>query len=178
VFDERVTITSDPAFANGETAPFTNIGEPTRKETWVEKGVLKSLAYSRFWASKQGVPSKPAMSNFIMNGGDATQDDLIGSVKRGVLITRFWYIRPLNPRMLVETGLTRDGTFLIENGKITRPVTNFRFNQSLAELLKNIELIGRPTRVCASESSSIGAPIIVPALKVRAFTLSSVSDAI
>ena len=178
VFDDRVTITSDPAFANGETAPFTNIGEPTRKETWVEKGVLKNLAYSRFWASKQGVPSKPVMSNFIMNGGDATLDDLIGSVKRGVLITRFWYIRPLNPRMLVETGLTRDGTFLIENGKISRPVTNFRFNQSLAELLKNIELMGRPTRVCASESSSIGAPIIVPALKVRAFTLSSASDAI
>jgi len=178
VFDPRVTITSDPAFANGETAPFTNIGEPMRKETWVENGVLKNLAYSRFWANKQGVPSKPGMSNFIMTGGDATLDDLIGSVKRGVLITRFWYIRPLNPRMLVQTGLTRDGTFLIENGKISRPVTNFRFNQSLADLLKNVEAMGRPTRVCASESSSIGTPIIVPALKVNAFTLSSVSDAI
>jgi predicted Zn-dependent protease len=178
VFDERVTITSDPAFKNGETAPFTGIGEPASAETWVEKGVLKNLAYSRFWANKQGVASKPGMSNFVMSGGDASLDDLIKSVKRGVLITRFWYIRPLNPRLLVQTGLTRDGTFLIENGRISRPVTNFRFNQSLADFLKNVELMGTPTRVCAGESSSVGSPVIVPALKVRAFNLSSVSDAI
>ena len=78
----------------------------------------------------------------------------------------------------MQTGLTRDGTFLIENGRITRPVTNFRFNQSLADLLKSVEMMGRPTRVCAGESSSVGTPIMVPALKVRAFNLSSVSDAI
>src|SRR5262249_7564605 len=124
------------------------------------------------------VPSKPAMSNFVMSGGEASLEDMIKSVTRGVLLTRFWYIRPLNPRLLVQTGLTRDGTFLIENGKISRPVTNFRFNQSLADLLKNVELMGRPTRVCASESSSVGPPIVVPALKVKAFNLSSVSDAI
>jgi len=178
VFDERVTITSDPGFPNGETAPFTGIGEAIRAETWVEKGVLRNLAYSRFWADKQRVPSKPAMSNLVMSGGEATLEDLIKSVTRGVLLTRFWYIRPLNPRMLVQTGLTRDGTFLIENGRITRPVTNFRFNQSLADLLKSVEMMGRPTRVCAGESSSVGAPIVVPALKVRAFNLSSISDAI
>jgi len=178
VFDERVTISSDPASKNGETAPFTGIGESTPAETWVENGVLKNLAYSRFWANKQGVASRPSMSNFVMSGGDASLDDLVKSVRRGVLITRFWYIRPLNPRLLVQTGLTRDGTFLIENGRISRPVTNFRFNQSLADLLKNVELMGRPTRVCAGESSSVGTPIIVPALKVRAFNLSSVSDAI
>ena len=118
------------------------------------------------------------MSNLIMSGGEATIGDLIKSVKRGVLISRFWYIRPLNPRMLTQTGITRDGTFLIENGEIVRPVTNFRFNESLADLLKNVELMGRPTRVCASENSSAGPPVIVPALKVRAFNLASVSDAI
>jgi predicted Zn-dependent protease len=80
--------------------------------------------------------------------------------------------------MLTQTGLTRDGTFLIENGKITRPVTNFRFNQSLAELLKNVDMLGRPTRVCAGEASSEGTPVIVPPVKVRAFNLVSVSDAI
>ena len=80
--------------------------------------------------------------------------------------------------MLTQTGLTRDGTFLIENGKISRPVTNFRFNQSLADLLKNVDMLGRPTRVAAGESSSVGVPIVVPALKVRGFILSSVSDAI
>lgn len=178
VFDERVTITSDPAFANGETAPFTGAGEAIERETWIEKGVLKNLAYSRFWAGRQGAAPRPSMPNFVMNGGDASLEDLIASVKRGVLITRFWYIRPLNPRMLVQTGLTRDGTFLIENGRISRPVTNFRFNQSLADLLSNVEVMGRPTRVCSSEDSEAGPPVIVPALKVRAFNLSSVSDAI
>ncbi len=103
---------------------------------------------------------------------------IIKSIKRGVLITRFWYIRPLNPRILSQTGLTRDGTFLIEDGKVSRPVTNFRFNQSLADLLKNVQMLGMPTRVCASENSSVGTPMIVPALKVREFVLSSVSDAI
>lgn len=178
LFDERVTITSDPAFANGETAPFTLFGEATSPQTWVEKGVLKNLAYSRFWASKQNVGSRPGMANLIMTGGSATLTDLIASVKRGVLISRFWYIRPLNPRMLTQTGITRDGTFLIENGTIVRPVTNFRFNESLADLLKNVEMMGTPTRVCASENSSSGPPVIVPALKVRAFNLASVSDAI
>ena len=163
---------------NGETAPFTGVGESVGAETWVEKGVLRNLAYSRFWAGRQNVAPRPGMSNFIMSGGEASLDELIASVSRGVLLTRFWYIRPLNPRMLVQTGLTRDGTFLIENGKISRPVTNFRFNQSLADLLKNVEMLGRPTRVCASEPSTVGVPMIVPALKVKAFNLSSVSDAI
>src|SRR5215468_5535641 len=155
LFDERVTIISNPAEKNAESSPFTNAGQPVQREVWVENGVLKSLAYSRFWAMKQGVSPKAGPSNFIMSGGDASLDDLIKSVKRGVLITRFWYIRPLNPRIISLTGLTRDGTFLIENGKIGRPVTNFRFNQSLADLLKNVEAMGRPTRVCASENSSI-----------------------
>jgi predicted Zn-dependent protease len=178
VFDERVSITSDPSFGNAETAPFSGAGEAVAPETWIDRGVLRNLAYSRFWAGRQNVAPRPAMSNFIMSGGEATIEELIASVKRGVLLTRFWYIRPLNPRTLQQTGLTRDGTFLIENGRITRPVTNFRFNQSLADLLKNVEMMSRPTRVCAGEDSAVGTPIVVPALKVRAFNLSSLSDAI
>src|SRR5207247_11138388 len=131
-----------------------------------------------FEAMKQGMPPKANPSNFIMSGSDASLDDMIKSIKRGVLITRFWYIRPLNPRIVSFTGLTRDGTFLIENGKVARPVTNFRFNQSLTELLANVQMLGRPTRVCASEDSKVGPPIVVPALKVKEFYLSSVSDAI
>ena len=95
-----------------------------------------------------------------------------------MLITRFWYIRPLNPRIISFTGLTRDGTFLIENGRIARPVTNFRFNQSLAELLANAGMPGRPVRVAAEESGAAGTPVVVPPMKVRKFTLASVSDAI
>ena len=111
-----------------------------------------------------------------MAGGDVTVEEMIASIRRGVLITRFWYIRGLNPRTMSYTGLTRDGTFLIENGRISRPVTNFRFNQSIVSLLQNVEMLGRPTRVAASENSSVSAPIVVPALKVRGFNLASVSD--
>jgi len=178
LFDERVTIMNNPAEPNAETSPFNNAGMPVQRDVWVQNGVLKSLAYTRFWAMKQGVQPKANPSNFIMSGGDASLDDMIKSVKRGLLITRFWYIRPLNPRTVAFTGLTRDGTFLIENGKIARPVTNFRFNQSLAELLANVEMLGPATRVAADESGETGPPVVVPAMKVRAFTLSSVSDAI
>lgn len=178
LFDAKVTLRSDPAGSNWETRPFTGAGLPVRSEAWVENGVLTSLSYSRFWADRQGTEPKPVASNFIMSGGEASVDEMIRSVSRGVLITRFWYIRSLNPRTLSYTGITRDGTFLIENGRITRPVNNFRFNQSLVELLRDVELLGRPTRVAAAENSSVSVPIIVPALKVRRFNLSSVSDAI
>ena len=113
-----------------------------------------------------------------MSGGSDSIEAMIASTRRGVLITRFWYIRGLNPRTISYTGLTRDGTFLIEDGRISRPVNNFRFNQSLVELLQNVDMLGEPVRVAAGENSSVGAPIIVPPLKVRNFNLASVSDAI
>ena len=178
VFDPKVTIYSDPAEPNAETNPFTSAGIPVRRQVWIQNGVLKTVSYSRFWADKKGTAPIPAMSNLVMNGGSASVDDMVRSIQRGVLITRFWYIRGLNARTISQTGLTRDGTFLIENGKISRPVTNFRFNQSLVELLQKVDMLGRPTRVCASESSSVSSPIVVPAMKVRDFFLASVSDAI
>ncbi len=178
LFHELVTIRSDPGASGSETASFTGAGEPVQAQTWIENGVLRNLSYSRYWGEKSGKTSLPGPSNLIMQGSGASLDDLIGSTERGVLITRFWYIRGLNPRTLSYTGLTRDGTFLIENGKIARPVTNFRFNQSIAEMLQNIEMLGTATRVCASENSSVAAPIVVPAMKVRDFNLASVSDAI
>jgi predicted Zn-dependent protease len=178
IFDPRVTIVSNPAEPNAETDPFTSAGLPIGREVWVENGVLRTLAYSRFWATKQGVTPRSVPTNLIVSGGDATVEDMIASTKRGVLITRFWYIRPLNPRTVAYTGLTRDGTFLIENGRISRPVTNFRFNQSLMALLANVEMVGRPTRIAAVESGATGMPVVTPALKVRDFLLSSVSDAI
>jgi predicted Zn-dependent protease len=182
LFDERVTIISDPMEKNAETSSFLGGGLPIGRETWIEKGVLKTLSYSRFWANRKGVAPKPQGLNFVMSGGTASgiasTDDMIRETRRGVLITRFWYVRALNPRIASFTGLTRDGTFLIENGRISRPVTNFRFNQSLSEMLANVQMLGNPTRVCASESSTVGPPIVVPAMKVKDFFLSSVSDAI
>jgi predicted Zn-dependent protease len=112
------------------------------------------------------------------NPGADSLEGMIASTERGVLITRFWYIRGLNPRTLAYTGLTRDGTFLIENGKISRPVNNFRFNQSLAEMLTMVDAIGPSVRVAAGENSSVGSAIKAPALKVRDFHLASRSDAI
>jgi predicted Zn-dependent protease len=178
VFHPSITIRTDPSAPDAETSPFADDDSPLRPEVWVENGVLRSLAYTRSWADRQGVRPRPVPSNLIMEGGDATVEDMIGSIQRGVLITRFWYIRGLNTQTISYTGLTRDGTFLIENGRITRPVANFRFNQSLASLLQNVEMLGRPSRVAASESSSVAAPIVVPAMKVRGFNLASVSDAI
>ena len=178
LFEAAVTLTSDPSADNSEVAPFAGQGEPRGATVWVSGGVVGNLSYSRFWADRQGRPSQPGPSNFLMAGGDSSTEAMIESTRRGVLITRFWYIRGLNPRTISFTGLTRDGTFLIENGRISRPVNNFRFNQSLVEMLNNVEAMGPSRRVAASENSSVSSPIVVPALKVREFNLSSVSDAI
>ena len=113
-----------------------------------------------------------------MQGGEGTIDDLVRSTNRGVLITRFWYIRSLDPRTILYTGLTRDGTFLIENGRISHPVKNFRFNESPIAMLRNLEAMGRAIRVSASESGDIGAAIVVPPIKTRDFNFQSISDAV
>ena len=178
LFDDRVSLRSDPGFVDAEVAPFTNEGQARGATNWVESGRLVNLSRPRFWADQLGEKPLPGPGNFIMAGGDASLEDMIASTERGVLITRFWYIRGLNPRIISYTGLTRDGTFLIEDGRISRPVTNFRFNQSLVEMLQNLEMVGPSVRVAASENSSVSTPIVVPTLKVSGFNLSSVSDAI
>jgi predicted Zn-dependent protease len=178
LFDDRVTIFSDPAYRDAETAPFAGNGEALVRQYWLNGGRLEDLSRTRFWAQRQNLEPLPSPSNFIMQGGTSSLEEMIASTGRGVLLTRFWYIRGLNPRIIAYTGLTRDGTFLIENGRISRPVTNFRFNQSLVEMLQNVEMLGPAVRVAASENSSVSTPIVVPALKVRDFNLSSISDAI
>jgi len=178
LFDSRVTLSSAPEAPDAETSPFAGDGVARSPETWVERGVLRSLSYSRFWADQKETAPRPSPANLLMSGGNDSVDDMIAATTRGVLITRFWYIRGLDPRRIAYTGLTRDGTFLIEDGKVSRPVNNFRFNQSLVDLLNGIDMMGEPVRVAAGENSSVGTPIVVPALKVRGFNLASVSDAI
>ena len=178
LFDDKISIFSDPAYIDAETAPFNSLGQPINRQQWVDSGRLMNLSRSRFWAAQNNQQALPSASNLIMAGGNSSLEQMIASTRRGVLITRFWYIRGLNPRTISYTGLTRDGTFLIENGRITRPVTNFRFNQSLVDMLRNVEMLGQSVRVAASESSSVSTPIVVPAMKVSKFNLSSVSDAI
>ena len=111
-------------------------------------------------------------------GGTKSTAELIASTQRGILVTRFWYIRPVDPRTILYTGLTRDGTFLIENGKVTRAVKNLRFNESPIFLLNNLEAMSRPVRVSAQESGNAGNPVVVPAIKARDFSFTSLSDAI
>ncbi len=131
--------------------------------------MVKNLYYSRYWAQKQGVEAVPPPANGIMQGGDATLEDLIRDTKRGVLVTRTWYIRTVDPRTLLYTGLTRDGVFFIENGQIAYPVKNFRWNESPIAMLNHLEALGRPERIEGS---------LIPPMRVRDFTFSSLSDAV
>jgi predicted Zn-dependent protease len=178
VVDERVTIHSDPADPLLFSAPFTSEGLPNRRSAWIEKGVLANLVYSRFWAARQQREPTGFPSGYAMAGGTATVDEMVASTERGLLVTRFWYIRGVDPRTILFTGLTRDGTFLIENGRIAGAVQNLRWNESPIAMLTNVEAIGRATHVSASESGDIGPSVVVPALKVRNFTFTSLSDAV
>ncbi len=176
--DERVTIHSDPTDPTLFTTPFTGEGLPNRRTMWVENGVLENLVYDRFWAQQQEREPTGFPSGFHMAGGDATVEEMIASTQRGLLVTRFWYIRAVDPRTILFTGLTRDGTFLVENGRITTAVQNLRWNESPITMLNNVEIMGRPTRVSASESGDLGPAVVVPPLKVRDFTFTSISDAV
>ena len=178
VVDERVTITSDPLDPDTYANTFSGEGQPVSKTTWLENGVVKNLSYDRYWAQKQGRAPLPGAGSVRMSGGTATIDQLIESTERGILVTRFWYIRPVDPRTILYTGLTRDGTFLIERGRITRAVKNLRFNESPIFMLNNLEAMGRPVRVSASEAGGPGLAIVVPPIKVRDFNFTSLSDAV
>ncbi len=178
VVDERVTISSDPLDPEAYANTFSNDGQPIAKTTWIENGVVKNLSYDRFWAQKQGKEPLPTAGTVRMSGGTSSTEELIASTERGILVTRFWYLRPVDPRTILYTGLTRDGTFLIERGRITRPIKNFRFNDSPVYMLNNLDAMGRAVRVSASEAGGPGQAIVVPPIKVRDFNFTSLSDAV
>jgi len=169
IVDERVNIWSDPRDPRVPTATWNGAGQPVKKMNWIENGVVKNLAYSRYWAEQQGVEAVPFPSNGIMEGGDASLEDMIKDTKRGILVTRLWYIRTVDPQTLLYTGLTRDGTFFIENGKLKHPVKNFRFNESPIIMLNNLETLGQQVRINGN---------LIPYMKVRDFTFTSLSDAV
>jgi predicted Zn-dependent protease len=171
----KVNIYSDPAFSENPAFPMGEDGLPQKKTFWIEKGVIKNLIYTRYWAEKKGHEPVPFPPNIIVEGGNNSLEDLIRSTKKGVLVSRFWYIRDLNPMILLLTGLTRDGTFWIENGKVSHPVNNFRFNESPVNVLRNVEMMSRPMRAVGGE---VGQSAFVPALKVKEFNFSSISDAV
>ncbi len=170
IVDPRVSFVSDPADPQLLTAPFDGDGLPLQRELWVKDGVLQQLAYDRFWAARNGVRPTGNGGGFKMLGGETSLDAMIANAERAILVTRLWYLRPVNARTLVYTGLTRDGTFLVENGRIARSIKNFRFNDSPLILLNNLDALGPSVR---TENGSV-----FPPLKAREFNFTSLSDAV
>jgi len=175
IVDERVTIISDPQDSQLLAQPFDGEGMPLGRQVWVENGVLQQLIYSRFWAQKQGKTPTGSPSSIKMMGGSISMDQMIASTERGVLVTRLWYLRQVDPRTVLYTGLTRDGTFLIEGGKISRSIRNFRFNESPLFMLNNLESLGPAERLAGTEA---GGDVVMPAIKVRDFNFTSLSEAV
>ena len=173
--DERVNIYSDPFNADLPTSTWSGDGRAQEKVNWIENGVMKNLFYSRYWAEKKGVKAVPTPDGVIMAGTNQSLEDLIKSTEKGILVTRLWYIRSVDPQTVLLTGLTRDGTFYIENGEIKFPVKNFRFNESPIIMLNNLEALGKPERTVSGES---GINALIPPMKIRDFTFSSLSDAV
>jgi predicted Zn-dependent protease len=169
MFDEVVNVYTDHQHPIAPASPFESNGYPRKRIDWIKNGVIANMPNSSYWAKKTGVAYMPGGGNIIMDGGDQSLEDMIKSTRRGILVTRLWYIRALDPQTLLYTGLTRDGTFYIEDGKIKYPVKNFRFNESPIVMLNNIEALGIPERINGN---------MIPPMKIRDFTFSSLSDAV
>ena len=173
MFNEKLNLYSDPMHPDLPAAPSTNEGIPATRFPLIQNGVLENLAYSRFWAQEKKKNPTPGPVNYILESSQApaSMDDMIKGMERGLLISRFWYVRLIDGRSIMLTGLTRDGVWWIEKGQIRHPVGNLRFNQSVLAMLApwNVEAIGVAERK---------APLMVPALRLSGFTFTSVSDAI
>ncbi len=175
VYDPRVNITADPWHPGAPVLPWDDEGLPREKMAIVENGKIANLNYSRFWAQKNGKRAIGEPGNLLMAGGDKSIADLVRTTEKGILVTRTWYIRMVDPQTVLLTGLTRDGTFYIENGQIKYPVKNFRFNESPVIMLNNIDELGKPVRVAGDESSFV---MMIPPMRLRDFTFTSLSDAV
>ena len=175
VYDPRVNISADPWDTDAAVLPWDGDGLPRERMDIVKGGKVANLQYSRFWAQQKGKRAVGDPGNLLMAGGDKTTAQLVAGTAKGILVTRTWYIRMVDPQTVLLTGLTRDGTFYIEDGVIKYPVKNFRFNESPVIMLNNIEELGRPVRVAADEGSFV---MMIPSMKLRDFTFTSLSDAV
>jgi len=182
LFGDNIAIHDDACHALQAGAPFDGEGVPRRKLALVDQGVVRDVAYCRQAAALartkptgHGFPLPneygEAPMNIVIEGGAASLDDLIASTGRGILVTRLWYIREVDPYEKIMTGMTRDGTFLIEDGRIARGVRNFRFNESLVDLLSHVEALSPPVRASGEEAFDM----VAPAMKVRDFRFTEVT---
>jgi len=169
LFNPIVQIERNSAHPLLQGGRFFGNGLSNEKLTIVKDGIPQTLSYSRYWAEEQDKVPTGAMYPIVMQGWDRTIADLIADTERGILVSRAWYVRYVNPRTLEVTGMTRDGTFLIENGKISYPIKNLRFNQSLPHMLMNVVALSQTQR-CGSS--------VIPGCKVENFHFSSITDSI
>ncbi|HEU4643353.1 MAG TPA: metallopeptidase TldD-related protein, partial [Gemmatimonadaceae bacterium] len=175
VVDERITISHDPADPLLGVVPFNEMDEPYRPVTWIDHGVLATLSdYREHALSTRNEPLGNLNSrSYRMSGGETSVEEMIQSTRRGLLVTRFSDIMLLDESTVLATGLTRDGLWLVENGKISKAVKNLRFTESPLFVLNSIEQLGVPVPVFSPD-----APAIVPPLKARDFSFTSVIDAV
>jgi predicted Zn-dependent protease len=176
VFGDAVTLYSDPWDSEVPVLPWDDEGVARQRIPIVTRGKVESLQYSRYWAQQQGTKATGQMGNLVMAGTDQSTMDLVRGTRRGLLVTHTHYVNVADPQSLLLTGLTRDGTFYIEDGEIKHPVRNFRFLESVVVMLNNVEAIGRPERLLTMYAPQF--PLRLPPLRVRDFTFTSLSDAV
>ncbi|HET7693766.1 MAG TPA: metallopeptidase TldD-related protein [Gemmatimonadota bacterium] len=171
-----VTIATDPLYGEAPGRAWAEEQLPARPTTWYREGRVESLQFDRFWAGRNDTQPVPGSTNLVMGGEERSLEELIRGTERAVLVTRFWYIRTLNPADLTLTGLTRDGTFWIEGGRITHAVNNFRWNDSPVRVFSGVEAMSRPARV--ADEDWVLSPSFVPAVRASRFRFASVSQAV
>lgn len=188
VMDEKISIWDDGLSPEGIPSPFDYEGVPRERVSLIEAGVPKGVVWDTYLAGKQGGGQRstghalPAGSTFgamplnlFMAPGDATREDMIKSTKRGLWVSRFWYTRTVHPLNVVVTGMTRDGTFLVEDGEVVGPVRNMRFTQGYVDALAHVDAVGRDPMLLLGDIG--GGVRRVPALKLPKWTFTGVSEA-
>ena len=174
IIDRRLSLSNQPAHADLLGNGFTHEGLPVIESGWIESGVLTQLLHDRFTAREHQIDPLPTLESPHFSGErpiGTRVDDLIRTTQRGILVTNFWYIRPVNPSDLTLTGMTRDGTFLIENGEITSAVRNFRFHESPLRAFNQVEAYTAPSEAVTLETGKA----LVPAMRIHDFNFSSVT---
>ena len=180
LFSDVVTLKSEIGNPVLRQTPVGQDGLAARDVTWIENGVLKNLYYDRQWANRRKREPTPTTVNqsLVLQGTDTTVDEMIKTTRRGLLVTFFWYIRPVDPPTLLNTGMTRDGLFLIENGEIAGPVQNFRWNMSPIVGFNNVTAIGKSMPIHTGESYDGPGTALVPPVRIEDFYMTSVSPAV
>jgi PmbA protein len=187
--DEKVTIYDDGLDPEGLQVPFDFEGIPKKKVTFLDKGVAKEVTYDSFTAGREGKDSTghgliapntagPIPINLFMEGGEFSRGEMIQSVRKGIYVTRFHYTNVVEPMKAVITGMTRDGTFLIEEGEIKRPIKNLRFTESILKALSRVTALSKDRRICSEGtvySRRFVTGTVVPAIKIDGFNFSGVS---